>query len=205
MKLLRVIESGRALAALLLFSILSGCVTTPDKPLSGAGQEARPMDGATSTEFHVGDRIVIDFADNIGIPPQWQQTVREDGAITLPLNQTIAAAGKRKGELETDIQNLYVPKILRRLTVNIRQEARSYFVTGEVKAPGQREHTGLITALKAIGAAGDFTDFADRGDIEIIRSNGSKIRVNGKKALRDPSLDVPVYPGDTVHVHRRFF
>jgi polysaccharide export outer membrane protein len=149
--------------------------------------------------------VVIDFADNQGLPSPWLQTVREDGSISLPLNQTVVAGGKRKGELEKAIHDVYVPNILKRVTVNVRSEDRTYFVTGEVRTPGQKPHPGLITALRAIGAAGDFTDFANRSNVEIIRANGDKVTMNAKDAQRDPSLDLPVYPGDTVHVNRRFF
>lgn len=183
-----------------------GCAT-PDTsaPMAEDPATAPVTPGLTSTEYRPGDRINIDFIDTPGLPSNWQQTVREDGSITLPLGQTVRAAGLRKGELETAIHDLYVPRILRRLTVNVRAEQRSYFVSGEVKVPGQKEHTGLITALKAVAAAGDFTDFANKSKIEIIRANGEKIKVNGKKAIDDPSRDVPVYPGDRVHVYRRLF
>ena len=46
---------------------------------------------------------------------------------------------------------------------------------------------------------------ANKKKIDVFRSNGEKVRLNGKKALEDPSKDVPVYPGDRVHVYRRFF
>jgi polysaccharide biosynthesis/export protein len=187
--------SGASLLVLFQF----GCATPPNV--------AKPDDvHRVDTSYQPGDKVVIDFADNQGLPNQWQQAVREDGTITLPLNQTVKAAGKRKGELEEEIRKLYVPKILKRLTVNVRPQQQSYFVRGEVKTPGQKEHTGLITALKAIATAGDFTDFADRSDVEIIRgSTGERIKVNAKDAIKNPNLDVPVYPGDTVHVSRRYF
>lgn len=190
-----------------LFSgLLIGCSTPTAAPSSGVDPATAPViPGLTSTEYRPGDRINIDFTDNPGLPSNWQQTVREDGTITLPLGHTVRAAGLRKGDLEVAIRDIYVPHILRRLTVNVRAEQRSYFVSGEVRTPGQKEHTGLITAMKAVAAAGDFTDFANKSKIEIIRANGEKIKVNGKKALDDPSRDVPVYPGDTVHVHRRIF
>jgi len=169
-----------------------------------AAGEQPVMDGTIDTTFHRGDRITIEFTDVPNIVPQWPQTIREDGTITLPLNLTLIAADKRKGQLETEIHDLYVPKYFRRLTVNVRSDLRSYFVTGEVRTPGQKEHTGLITVMKAIGTAGDFTDYANKKSIDVIRANGTKIRVNGIKALKDPSkYDKPVYPGDTVHVNRR--
>jgi len=158
----------------------------------------------TNTTYQRGDKLTIDFDQ--GLPTPWQQVITEDGTITLPLNQKIVAAGKRKAELEKEIQQIYVPNYLRRLTVNVRSEERSYFVQGEVRTPGQRPHTGLITALKAIAAAGDFTDYAKKSDVEIHRATGERIHMNAKKALKDPAkYDVPVYPGDTVYVNRRLW
>lgn len=190
--------------SVILVGLQLGCETTGSKTAATHDVGARPNIGITDTTYSPGDKVIIDFDQ--GFPPNWQQVVREDGSITLPLNKTVVAAGKRKGDLEQEIQRIYVPNTLRRLTVNIRSEDRSYFVQGEVRNPGQRPHTGLITAMKAIAAAGDFTDFAKKTDVEIIRANGEKLHMDAKKALKDPArYDVPVYPGDTVHVNRRFF
>jgi protein involved in polysaccharide export with SLBB domain len=183
----------------------AGCATL-DQTAADTGVPAAPAsadNGSTSTIFRPGDIIEVDFADTPGLPSKWQQTIREDGTITLPLNKTVRADGLRKGELEQAIHEVYVPHILRRLTVNVRSDKRSYFVSGEVKLPGEKEHTGHITAMRAIAAAGDFTDYANKSKIDVIRVTGEKIRVNGKKALEDASKDVPVYPGDRVHVYRR--
>lgn len=188
---------------LVTVGFLAGCAS-PSGPSAGSGSPDATRDYITDTRYRPGDKVLIDFADNPGIPTLWQQVVREDGTITLPFNQNLLAQGLRKAELEQGIHDLYVPKILKRLTVNVRAEQRTYFVSGEVKTPGQREHTGAITALKAIAACGDFTDFADKNEIEIIRANGEKIKLDGKAAQRDPTKDVPVHPGDTVHVHRRW-
>jgi len=210
MKWSRFISRGLAVClSLFVITLQPGCETTGSSPQQAvvAHPSAPSSSGGgteTNTEYRPGDKILFDF-DN-GLPQQWQQVVREDGTITLPLNKTIIAAGKRKGQLEEEIQKLYVPNVLTRLTVNIRAEERSYFVQGEVRLPGQKAHTGSITAMKAIATAGDFTDFANKSQVEIIRANREKIHMNAKKALKDPArYDVPVYPGDTVYVHRRFF
>ncbi len=190
----------------LVIGLQLGCASL-DNDSAGMGTNPPPvaMNLSTDTSFRPGDRIEIQFTDSIGLPPSWQQTVREDGTITLPLNKTVQAAGLRKGELEAAIRDVYVPEILRRLTVNVRADRRFYFVSGEVKVPGEKEHTGHITAMRAIATAGGFTDYAKKTKIEVIRTNGEKVRLNGKKALDDPSKDVPVYPGDQVHVYRRIF
>jgi len=183
-----------------------GCATTSETGGADTPPPLTPQESAsTSTIFRPGDTIEVDFADTQGLPSKWQQTVREDGTITLPLSKTVNAAGLRKGELEQAIHEVYVPSILRRLTVNIRSDKRTYFVSGEVKLPGEKEHTGHLTAMRAVATAGDFTDFANKSKIDVIRVSGQKIRVNGKKALEDASKDVPVYPGDRVHVYRRLF
>ena len=183
----------------LIAGFQSGCETTGTRQIEG-GEKIE----WTSSEYRPGDKILIDFADNPGIPPSWQQTIREDGTIGLPFNQVVRAEGRRKAELEQAIHDLYVPKILRRLTVNIRVEVRFFFVTGEVKNPGQKDHTGLISVMKAISAAGDFTDFADKGDIDVFRADGEIVKVDGKDILKGVAKDVPVYPGDRVHVNRRW-
>jgi protein involved in polysaccharide export with SLBB domain len=187
---------------LLLVGLGTGCETT------GPQSEKQPTGApvgkdSTDTAFSPGDKLTIEF--DIGLPTPWTQTVREDGKISLPYNKSVVAAQKRKGDLEQEIHDIFVPSILRRLTVNIRSEDRTYFVDGEVRTPGQKVHTGLITGTKAIAAAGDFTDFAKKTDVQINRANGQTIHFNALKALKDPSKDVPVYPGDRVHVPRRFF
>lgn len=188
--------------SLLAFGAQIACVTTQGG--SDARNRNAVVPGEIDTTYRPGDKITIEF-DN-GLPTPWVQTVREDGTIGLPLNKTVIAAGKQKAALEEEIRKVYVPNVLNRLTVNIRSDDRSYFVKGEVRLPGQKAHTGLITAMKAIATAGDFTDFAKKSDVEVIRANGEVIHMNAHKALKDPAkYDVPVYPGDTVHVNRRFF
>ena len=157
------------------------------------------------SEVRPGDKIIINFADNPGIQQVWEQTVNQDGTILLPFNKRVQAAGLGESQLEQAIHDTYVPDLLTRLTVNVRLEQRTFFVSGEVNNPGQRELTGSMTAMKAITSAGDFTDFANKSKIEVIRTSGEKIQVDGKRALRNPKYDVPVYAGDTVFVHRRIF
>lgn len=206
MKHVRGLTRGCAIVGLVLLMLSQfGCAGPGANRVGNEGDRLTGRDSIDTT-FRPGEKLMIDFADSPGMPGTWLQTVREDGTITLPLNQTIIAADKKKGQIEQEIHALYVPKILRRLTVNVRAEERFFFVRGEVKQPGQRPHTGSMTALKAISSAGDFTDFANKKRVEVIRADGGKLTLNAAKALENPQeLDIPVYPGDTVYVHRRFF
>ena len=92
----------------------------------------------------------------------------------------------------------------RRLTVNIKREIRFVYVRGEVKGAGRFPHIGEMTVLKAISAAGGFTVYADKKNVEITRSTGQAERMNAEKARKDPKkYDLPLYPDDLVNVPLR--
>jgi protein involved in polysaccharide export with SLBB domain len=59
--------------------------------------------------------------------------------------------------------------------------------------------------IKAIQSAGDLTEFANRKKIQLTRANGKTYTINYDKALKNSKLDLPVYPGDSIHVPQRFF
>ncbi|MGV3771267.1 MAG: polysaccharide biosynthesis/export family protein, partial [Verrucomicrobiales bacterium] len=113
--------------------------------------------------------------------------------------------GKTWNELANEIHQKYVPAYYRRLTVNVSSPDRFYTVDGEVRSPGHKNYFGQITILKAIAAAGGFTDFANKTSVEVTRQDGTKHKINTKKALKNPALDLPIYPGDSVFVDRRFW
>ena len=82
--------------------------------------------------------------------PPFEEKIKEDGTITLLLNQTFKAAGKTRGELEKEIRERYVPRLLQYMTVTVKQQDRWYYVDGEVKSPNRQIYNSRITVLKAI-------------------------------------------------------
>ena len=197
-------------------AMISGCASTTGDPVfsENPGSSATPSPGApaASTEasaalFRVGETVIVTFSgggiNSEPIMPTHTEPIKEDGTITLDWIGPVKAAGKTPGELQNEIHDLYVPKYYVRLTVTVSSQARVYYVGGEVVHPGVFEYVGQTTVTKAIQAAGDFTDFANRSNVSLIHANGQRIEVNCKKALEDPSLDPPVYPGDQIHVKRR--
>lgn len=212
----RFLFASRAIAlcfAVVIGSILAGCSSL------NAGSSGAELSVSTNSlaqmpssdvfndggfRIRKGDKLKIDFFEAPSMPPSWEQVVREDGTIALPMTLVMTAEGKTKRELADDIHKVYVPKYFKRMSVNIKSDDRYYFVTGEVKTPGVKAHPGELTVTKAIGAAGDFTDFAQKKKIQVFRANGEKIRVNWNEAAEHPERDIPVYPGDRVHVPRRF-
>ena len=61
---------------------------------------------------------------------------------------------------------------------------------------------GLKDRPAAIGAAGGLTDYASKRNIWLIRANGTKIKVNYRKAIANPALDPQVFPGDSINVEK---
>lgn len=202
MKLLRnlFVSHGSSLLALCVLLLVAGCET-----LKGGGEAPAVNPDATKPfvetdeNIRIGESLIIEMYD-INQPQKIEQTVQGDGEITLPLSVRVKAAGKKPSELQADIVNAFVPKFYRRMTVNIKRENRYYFVDGYVRTPSQRTYTGDITVLKAVASAGGFTEYADRKNVQLIRTDGKKHVVNCVKALKDSKLDLPVYPGDKIYV-----
>lgn len=153
-----------------------------------------------------GDTIMISFSD---LPPPGLLPITTelgaDGKITLHFNVIIQAIGKTTRQLEQEIRSEYVPKYFRYLTVTVKPEMRFFHVGGEVKVPAAVPYRGDTSVVRAIGAAGGFTDFAKRSKVLLTRSTGENQTIDYDKALKDPRKDLPVYPGDHIYVPKRRF
>jgi protein involved in polysaccharide export with SLBB domain len=157
--------------------------------------------------LRAGDSLTITFTDLTVPMPPFEEKIREDGTITLPLNLTFKADGKTLGGLEKEIRARYVPDYFKQMTVTVKQQdsTRWYYVDGEVRLPNRQMYISRITVLKAIATAGGFTDFANKKKVKLTRLDGRTQIVNCPKALDNPSLDPEVYPGDKIHVPRRLW
>jgi len=157
--------------------------------------------------LRVGDSLTVTFTDTPTPMPPFEEKIREDGTITLALNQTFKAAGKTRGDLEKEIRACYVPDYYRQMTVTVKQQesTRWYYVAGEVRAPSRQIYNSRTTVLKAIASVGGFTDFANKKKVKLTRVDGRTQIVNCPKALENPTLDPEVYPGDALYVPRRLW
>lgn len=198
------------LAGLAALCLLSGCETT-DSPASPSTPPAASTSPAPETEaqptksdiIQVGNKIIVSLTD---IPGQYGPTdlrVRDDGTISLPLNVEVRAADKRVADLEREIHDIYVPKYYTRMSVSVKLEQRVFYVRGYVRLPNRFPYEGEITVLKAISVAGDFNEYANKRKVELTRPDGKKYTVDCKKAQKNPKLDLPVFPGDTIYVPPR--
>ncbi|MCL4178484.1 MAG: polysaccharide export protein [Verrucomicrobia bacterium] len=171
----------------------------------GSDSPAGIQISGTADMLRPGYRIEIGYSGNPSAPgaPHREQ-IRDDGNIQPPLLGNVMAAGKTIGQLQTELHALYVPAFFKTLTITVRLDERYFFVGGQVRAPGQKLYLSEMTVTKAIQAAGDFTDFANRRKVEIIRNDGTRATVDCKRALRHSEEDLPIYPGDMIHVPRRW-
>jgi protein involved in polysaccharide export with SLBB domain len=194
--------AGLAASALLW----AGCGTTP--PLL----PPPPPDASTIEKipFQLGDSLTVDLTGTPAPIPQSQFVLSGAGHINLPLLDTnIPAVGESPHELEEIIKNLYVPRYYSTISVTVTPGPRFYYVSGAVTggagAGSKQLYTGKVTVLGAIYTAGGFNDFAARRRVQLTRQDGKIFYVNCKKALKDPTLDLEVLPGDKIYVDMKTF
>lgn len=159
--------------------------------------------GPTHNTLQPGELVKIDFSGPASPPAAHEENIKDDGTISLIHIGSVKAAGKTPGQLQTEIQQLYVPRFYKYLNVTVKPADRFFIVGGEVKAPNRQLYLGPITVTGAIKASGDFTDFARKNKVRLIRADGTIHIIDAVKAQENPSLDLPVYPGDKIHVPAR--
>lgn len=200
-------------AGAVLFSVvaagllLTGCQSDEPQFAPLPRDLAATTDVGSSDRFRVGDQVTLSFQGTSGTELLLQphhEAIKEDGTITPPFIGSLVVAGKTPGEVQRELQDKY-DKIYRNMTVTIVPADRFYYVTGEVKKPGPEPYLGETDIIKAISAALDFTDFANKHKVRLTRANGQTQVVNVQRILNDPQYDVPVYPGDKIYVPRRYF
>lgn len=156
--------------------------------------------------LNVGDKVRVILDIPVAPPPPTEMQIPENGELTLHLAEKFNFKGKRRDLLEQEIRDRYVEKgFFKIINVTIEVLPRPITVGGGVRAPRDYAHQGQLTVLKTIDMAGGFTEYANKRKVKIIR-RGKTIMVNCRKALEDPAkYDVPVYPGDTIHVPETIF
>lgn len=188
---------GRS-TTVLLVALLALCAA---QPLLGQGGDAA---------LRVGDILDLRIS---GVPSDdvaqvsGTYTVDNEGYLNLPYIGKIRAQGVSSGDLQTSIQNRYVSEqIFTNPTILITTAGGGRFVnvSGDVRAPQRVAYTPDLTLLKAITAAGDFTEYANDRKVRLLRS-GEVMVVDVKKIRENPSLDIPLKPGDDVYVPQSWF
>jgi len=188
---------ARLSVLLLLALVFAGCETP-------GGRNPKPNDQAGSPDLlQIGDAVYISFSGVLDPPPKVEDRIRQDGCITLPFVGDLKAAGLTRERLQKSITEAYVPGYYKRLTVNVNLSDRFIYVHGQVRREGAIDYRREMTVLQAISAAGGFTDFGQKWEITVTRADGQIITVDCDRALKQPDLDVTVFPNDKIFVPRR--
>ena len=184
-----------------LFALAAGCCM--DSSTQMPGKHGLQTGEVLDRPIQVGDIIQLESKLDLKTTPL-AYTISTDGTITLPLLATnVTVVGKHPRELEAIINELYARNgHFRNSDVDVRVTLGSgyYYVTGGVKKPGKQLYTGHVTALGAVRAAGGFNNFAAWKRLKLTRQDGKVFFEDCKRALKDPSLDLEVFPGDRIFV-----
>lgn len=134
-------------------------------------------------------------------------TVREDGAISIPLVGDVSAAGQDKEEFTGTLRRRLAEFIQGeiRLTVSVLSSgARRITIMGAVHRPESYPFSSATPLLTVLAAAGGYRDDADLSGIRVFRKDGGNaaVSIDLEDAMERAALaDLPlVQPGDVVHV-----
>lgn len=189
--------------------IMAGCRTHPPAapPPPPAITNSQPDRGLT-TPLQINDSITISLTGTPQDPPSFDRVIGDDGTISIAyINHPIQAAGKSPQELEEIIHTNLVPRIYRTVNVTVLPNERYFYVLGEVNnvGTGRQLYKSRITVTKAIATGNGFSVFAAKHKVQVTRLDGTILKVDCVKALKDPKLDLEVLPGDQIYVPRRTF
>jgi polysaccharide export outer membrane protein len=165
---------------------------------------ARDTKPFAPTEYRIGVEDLLEIA--VWKEPQLSTTapVRPDGKITVPLAGEIQAAGKTPQELEKELATRFSARIASpTVSVTVKElNASRVFILGEVAKPGAYPMRTAMTVVQALAIAGGMTEFADKGNIAILRrgGDGGQTRLNVDYGDAVKGAPIELVPGDTVVV-----
>jgi len=159
------------------------------------GPQAIGLSQLTPYRINPGDEIEV----YVWGEERLQRTIRvlPDGTFSFPLVGRVEAAGKLPGDVEAEISKGLSAQFRDRVpqvTVSVRAPAGFQIsVIGKVKSPGSFTPGKYLNVLEAIGIAGGPTEFAETGNVLILRKQENRlvpIRVRLTEALRgNPSVN----------------
>jgi polysaccharide export outer membrane protein len=207
-------QSRRLLVSLTLWAmaIASAAPATAQIP-TPTGAPTQPQAPVAAPGVQVPGEYVIGPEDVLGIN-FWRDTdmtgdvtVRPDGRITLPLIGDITAAGLTPEQLKSEITKA-ASKLIEdpSVTVIVRAiNSRKVFITGQVATPNAYPLTRDLTVMQLITLAGGLTEFADKKNITVLRTENGQQRVfkfnyNDVSKGKGLSQNIILKPGDTVVV-----
>src|SRR5688572_25487672 len=190
----------------------AGSSAPASAPVSPAAATPAPAPAATETvvadpkTFRIGPEDVLDIYVRNDRDLGRVVPVRPDGKISLPLVNDVQAAGLTTDELRLRLMQEYRrffenPEV----SVGLKEmHSVKVSVQGNVRMPGQYEVKSEQTVLDLIARAQGFNEFADKGNIRILRkANGKHESIKfryGNAVDGEDGANLPVKPGDIIIV-----
>lgn len=131
-------------------------------------------------------------------------SISEKGEINLPGVGVVKVGGMTVAKARDRIQTLIRSTALRDASVFVNMVSYRISVLGEVKSPSQFfVYNNQINIMEAISRVGGFEDFADRGQVHLIRqtSQGEEvIKIDMKESAFLTSPYYYLLPNDVIYV-----
>ena len=166
-------------------------------PASGEEFILRPSDSIqlkiagvpTNDAKVIAAEYVIDGQGYINLPNLGRIKI---SGLTIIAAQTVIETGYRSHDIYTR------PTI----TIMVGTVHRWVNVGGAIKTPQRIAYKPDLTVLAIINAAGGFSSSADQQKVRLLRADEVMI-IDTNKIRANPSLDIPVEPGDRIEVPRQ--
>jgi len=209
-------RTSRRIVILMVFTVLSVSVSAqaqtkpviPEQtPQASAGNPA-PAATVVPPGYVIGadDLLSIRFWSDAQLSAD--VVVRPDGKISIPLLNDVQAAGLTPEQLNAALEQAASKYIAEPdATVIVREvRSRKVYVLGQVARPNSVALNTEMNVLQVLTAVGGLLEYADKGNIVIVRSENGRERrfkfnyndvVKGKKVQQNILLQ----PGDTIIVN----
>ena len=187
---------------LVLLILLAGCA---NRALSPPPPDPDPLDRES---YHIGIsdvlRITVWRNEELSV----QVPVRPDGKISVPLLDDIQAEGLTPVELKEVLTREFAEYVTSPHVTVIVLEMNSHFVSvlGGVNREGRIPLVKDMRVLEAIAASSGFSDFADKGNIRVVRRDTQGVeqeyRFNYKAYIKGkaPGTNIMLKNGDAILV-----
>lgn len=129
--------------------------------------------------------------------------ISKEGFLQLPLIGNLNVVGKTTNEVRMMIQDS-LEYVLSKPTVTVKLSNRFVTILGEVRTPGHYSYSEEeLTIYEALGMAGDITDFGNRREVSITRTENNVNKIVTVD-LTEPGIASSEYlyirPNDIVYV-----
>ncbi len=194
--------------------ILGGCMTKQDYVLiSDAKTNANAMDNNKTSSYKIkkGDRLAIIVAKHPEIstrsdlvPPSSDLgiLVTSNGWVSVPLIGYVSVENMTLCEATAAVTEKLL-QFIKNPQVTIDLINPKVFIIGEVNKPGAiRVDKNVLNIMEALAYAEDFSTYADRSSIKIIRGNPKNPDVYEVDMTKIASIKKapPIFPGDIIYV-----